>query len=57
MKTEAGKGRVVPICDKIFPFVKRMYNNGFSGISSDENGELLNYKQLYRKITGLKITV
>lgn len=52
MKTEAGKGRVVPICDKIFPFVKRMYNNGFSGISSDENGELLNYNQLYRKITG-----
>lgn len=52
IKTEAGKGRVVPICDKIFPFVERMYTNSFSSISSDENGELLNYNQLYRKITG-----
>lgn len=28
-----------------------MYANGFSGISSGENGEQLNYNQLYRKIT------
>lgn len=52
IKTEAGKDRIVPICDKIFPFVEKMHTNGFSGISSDENGELLNYNQLYRKITG-----
>ncbi len=51
IKTEAGKDRIVPICDKIFPFVEQMYANGFSGISSGENGEQLNYNQLYRKIT------
>lgn len=51
IKTEAGKDRVVPICEKIFPFVEHMYARGFLGISSDENGELLNYNQLYRKIT------
>lgn len=52
LKTEAGKNRIVPICDKVFPFVEAMKKKGFAGISSDENGELLNYNQLYRKITG-----
>ncbi|MDE6774915.1 MAG: tyrosine-type recombinase/integrase [Ruminococcus sp.] len=52
IKTEAGKNRLMPICDKIFPFVEQMYTSGFSGISSDENGESLNYNQLYRKIIG-----
>ncbi len=27
-----------------------MYNKGFSGISSDDNGNILSYNQLYRKI-------
>ncbi len=55
IKTEAGKDRIVPICDKIFPFVELMKRKGFEGVSSEENGELLNYNQLYRKITGFLV--
>jgi integrase len=51
VKTEAGKDRIVPICDKIFPFVESMYKRGFAGIASDESGEPLDYNGLYRKIT------
>lgn len=51
LKTAAGRGRIVPICDKIFPFVDQMKNSGFAGISVDENGKILNYNKLYRKIT------
>jgi len=50
MKTEAGKDRVVPICDKVISFVEKMHSKGFSGISSDEDGNILNYNQLYRRI-------
>ena len=50
MKTEAGKNRIGPIADNIFPFIEQMYKKGFGGISVDENGMILNYSQLYRRI-------
>ncbi len=51
MKTEAGKDRVVPFCDKIYPFAEEMHRKGFSCITSDENGKPLNYNQLYNRLT------
>lgn len=40
IKTEAGKNRAIPIADKIFPFVKALYDEGHTMLIEDENGPL-----------------
>lgn len=40
IKTEAGKNRAIPIADKIFPFVKALYDEGHTMLIEDEDGPL-----------------
>lgn len=40
IKTEAGKNRVIPIANKIFPFVKALYDEGHTMLIEDEDGPL-----------------
>ena len=48
IKTQAGKGRIVPICDKIAPLCQYFYESGYIGIATDTEGNALNYGKLYR---------
>lgn len=48
MKTAAGKNRVIPIAEKIFPFIESMYdsNNEYLVIDSWDNRPMLTYDRL-----------
>lgn len=57
MKTEAGTGRVVPICKKAQPLVKNLYNLAkmlnCSYLLCDNNGDVLTYDMYYKKFMSL----
>lgn len=40
IKTAAGKNRVIPIADKVLPFVKALYDEGNTMLIEDEDGPL-----------------
>lgn len=50
-KTQAGKNRVVPFCEKVIPFVKDFADSGYKAITVDTEGERLNYNKLYNRLT------
>lgn len=45
IKTAAGKNRVIPIADKILPFIEKLYSEGHFWLLEDEDGQL-NYDKL-----------
>lgn len=49
-KTQAGKGRIVPFCKKIIPFVQEFYDKGYNALTVDSEGEYLNYNKLYNRL-------
>lgn len=57
MKTAAGKNRVVPICKKAQPIVKKLYNLAkilnCTHLVCDNNGDVLTYDMYYKKFIAL----
>lgn len=45
IKTASGKNRVIPIADKIYPFIEKLYSEGRTMLLEDEDGPL-NYDKL-----------
>lgn len=50
IKTQAGKNRIVPICEKIKPLVKYFEQKSYIGIAVTPDGSKLDYHGLYHKL-------
>ena len=50
VKTAAGKNRVIPIADKIYPFISELYDSANTFLVSDKTGKNMNYGHFHNML-------